>query len=146
MSTLNRKNNLLGIKSPSKASLVRSKSTDQLTSTHQKAASKKNIMDKSSNGNDFSMSKVLHVSKPKSNKSLKCKTKSSNNKSVEQKTTTVTKKNKKAKKTSISDCKTVKKLRNIVNINLSEESFNSIESSKPLAIEYFLYQNTYVPI
>lgn len=121
MSTMNRKNHLVGMKSPSKTSLVRSKSTDQLTSTHQKTTtSKKNLIEKPSNGNDFSMSKVLHVSKSKSNKSLKVKSKQCINKSVEQKTVTTTKKTKKGKKTSISDCKTVKKLRNIVNINLSE--------------------------
>lgn len=78
MSVANRKNNLTGLKSPSKATLIRSKSTDHLVSGHHKAPSKKQIADKNNNGNnDLSIAKVLHLSKSKSNKSLKTKTKSS---------------------------------------------------------------------
>lgn len=70
----NKKSHVIGLKSPSKVSLVRSKSTDQLMSTH-KSIGRKNAVEKTI-GNDVSMTKVSNVNKSKSVKSLKVKTKS----------------------------------------------------------------------
>ncbi len=70
----NKKSQTNGFKSPSKVLLVRSKSTDQLTSTH-KSITRKNVADKVT-GNDVLMTKISSLNKSKSTKSLKAKPKS----------------------------------------------------------------------
>ncbi len=70
----NKKSHTNGFKSPSKVSLLRSKSTDHLMSTH-KSVTRKNAVEKTP-GNDVSMTKITSLNKSKSTKSLKAKPKS----------------------------------------------------------------------
>lgn len=70
----NKKSHPTGFKSPSKLTLIRSKSTDHLTSGH-KSINRKNLVEKTAS-NDVSASKPTHLSKTKSTKSLKAKPKS----------------------------------------------------------------------
>jgi hypothetical protein len=70
----NKKTHTNGFKSPSKVSLIRTKSTEHLTSAH-KSISRKNAVEKV-RGNDFSTIKITSLNKTKSAKSLKSKPKS----------------------------------------------------------------------
>lgn len=118
----NKKTHINGIKSPSKASLLRSKSTDHLTSAH-KSISRKNMVEKVG-GNDLSNTKVVSLKKTKSTKSLKVKPKSLVN-NIESKSLKKTKP--KVKKNIESDCKTVKKGKKLIRHQFSDESFNNSE-------------------
>lgn len=107
----NKKSHPTALKSPSKVSLIRSKSQDHLMMT-QKSVNRKNASDKSS-GNMLSITKNAGLSKSKSAKSLKKKPKSfvKNSDSA-----TAEKTKLKVKKSSESETKTVKKGKKLTKI------------------------------